>query len=796
MGLSSQPPPGGSSAGNQASARGTVECPSCGKPSESGARFCMHCGASTTPMVHCPTCNQLQPTGTRFCMSCGSAMAGATFHGGLADGAVIEGVWQRSSDEFIRRVEPDDCRTFLGNRIVRIPPGTVGVVVVSGKVERLLPSGEQTTVTLFDRVANFFSGKGGTTAFYLLDLRPIPIPFTVQTRASATGRSIQTQILTSFQIPRGDREAVGMFLTNVLGPRAGFSAGDLYSLLRPEVTRIAGLLLERLGQQGEVRTAETEAELRRILGEQLARRYGLVVDVDIAPLTSTASMSFQLGADTALHTEDGVAVEIDLVVRVQGQHEDFSPARLTPALQVATAARLRRLPMPQLSSSNGFVAIEEALRTDVARELASFGMQLVAINVLDVRSKTGVWLLGARAELVQAQEELGMRRALLAHSGAELDVEALALQQTLRKQEIERGAKLQGLASELESAKAEATLRANATFATDAAAIADRQRRVELQQNAAKLDTAAAKLAAERQLEIDAAARNLAQARRQNSQTDELDELRHRATKDAAAQAARANLTQKELELEAIKQRQQLALESERNRQQVKDSVDALREKNAAVFDDHQKRAALNQELADREEARQIEKLRAMAELDQKMAAQDQAHELKVHESLRGLSERQMIAMQAAKLAQGEGGGAAWAQVLVSGEAQKEKEQRLADELRHGAEVKDLLLKQASSVQGLMQAQLDRMEALAKQAMSATAEQQRSSGAAALYERSMDSMSRVAASRAEPTPVAAQVSVVPPATDGAASTQSCKSCSAPLRAGARFCAACGSAQTP
>jgi methylglyoxal synthase len=572
-------------------------------------------------------------------MSCGSAMAGATFHGGLADGAVVEGVWQRSSDEFIRRVAPDDCRTFLGNRIVRIPPGTVGVVVVGGQVERLLPSGEQTTVTLFDRVANFFIGKGGTTAFYLLDLRPIPIPFTVQTRASATGRSMQTQILTSFQIPRGDREAVGMFLTNVLGPRAGFSAGDLYSLLRPEVTRIAGLLLERLGQQGEVRTAETEAELRRILGEQLARRYGLVVDVDIAPLTSTASMSFQLGADTALHTEDGVAVEIDLVVRVQGQHEDFSPTRLTPALQVATAARLRRLPMPQLSSSNGFVAIEEALRTDVTRELASFGMQLVAINVLDVRSKTGVWLLGARAELVQAQEELGMRRALLAHSGAELDVEALALQQTLRKQEIERGAKLQGLAAELESAKAEATLRANATFATDAAAIADRQRRVELQQNAAKLDTAAAKLAAER---------------RQNSQTDELDELRHRATKDAAAQAARANLTQKELELEAIKQRQQLALESERNRQQVKDSVDALREKNAAVFDDHQKRAALSQELADRDEARQIEKLRAMAELDQKMAAQDQAHELKVHESLRGLSEREMIAMQAAKLAQGE----------------------------------------------------------------------------------------------------------------------------------------------
>jgi hypothetical protein len=34
-------------------------------------------------------------------------MAGATFAGqGLADGAVIEGVWQRGPEEFIRRVMP------------------------------------------------------------------------------------------------------------------------------------------------------------------------------------------------------------------------------------------------------------------------------------------------------------------------------------------------------------------------------------------------------------------------------------------------------------------------------------------------------------------------------------------------------------------------------------------------------------------------------------------------------------------------------------------------------------------
>ena len=106
-----------------------IDCPSCHRPSEPGARFCMHCGASMTPQIHCPACNQLQPTGSRFCMGCGASMAGATYQGGMTDGAVIEGVWTRGPDEFIRRVLPEDCRTFLGSRVVRIPPGTVGVVV-------------------------------------------------------------------------------------------------------------------------------------------------------------------------------------------------------------------------------------------------------------------------------------------------------------------------------------------------------------------------------------------------------------------------------------------------------------------------------------------------------------------------------------------------------------------------------------------------------------------------------------------------------------------------------------------
>jgi hypothetical protein len=89
-------------------------------------------------------------------------------------------------------------------------------------------------------------------------------------------------------------------------------------------------------------------------------------------------------------------------------------------------------------------------------------------------------------------------------------------------------------------------------------------------------------------------------------------------------------------------------------------------------------------------------------------------------------------------------------------------------------------------MQNVMQAQLDRMEALAQRAMEATAERQRDAGAAALHDRSLDAMARVAAARAAPAPVIAALGETAPVR--------CNTCGAALRPEARFCAACGNAQ--
>ena len=160
------------------------------------------------------------------------------------------------------------------------------------------------------------------------------------------------------------------------------------------------------------------------------------------------------------------------------------------------------------------------------------------------------------------------------------------------------------------------------------------------------------------------------------------------------------------------------------------------------------RRAALDASQEDRAQDRQIEKLRAMSDLEKEMLAMEQEHQSRMRDSLRGLDSKEMIAIQATELAKTEGGGAAWAQA-ISGQAE-------ADGLRERLEDKD---QQAQQM-------IDVMERAANLAQGAANQQ--------VYEKSMDAMSTVAASRASPGPAL-----------------SCGSCGAPLRPGARFCGGCG-----
>lgn len=599
-----------------------------------------------TAQVHCPTCNAMTPLGQKFCTRCGGSLEHAGWGEAAPPGAVIDGVWERGGDELIRRVDPEEARRFLGTRTVRVPAGTVGVVLVDGVVDRVLPPGERTSVSLFERVASFFTGRE-RTAFYLVDQRPFPVPYVVRTRPSATGEIVKSQVLVTFMLPKGDRGALAKFIANVVGERTVVATGDLYNLLRPDVVRVAQHVLEREAAGGDISYPDAEAEIRRQLEIAIAARYGLTVDVTLAPLTTVASLDLHLGtglapktrpcascraelpasmrfcdrcghqqppasagsatkmdATTPLFTADGQQVELDLVVRAQGQHDDFTPAKVAPAVVSAVALRLRELAFAELATAPGMRALETVIAPAIAEALTGLGMTLVAVVVLDVRSKTGQWVLAARADLERAAEDVRLGLSWLEQRDTELDLEQLTLARVLRAEQQ----------------------RSDHRYAQQQATIADRERREELADRGAAIDVA----------QIDRTAAVTAAA-------------------DAAALA-----------------RQRTLLEGE---------LAASRARRDADFEELERRKRLELELAALAERQQIEKLRAMAEIDRETSAQDQAHVLARRAGLAGLSPEQMIAIQAAELAKSEGGGAAWAAALAASTGD-----RVADERRHAEE--------------------------------------------------------------------------------------------------------------
>jgi class 3 adenylate cyclase len=69
-------------------ARLSMDCPNCGHPNPSDARFCGSCATPLTGAVPCPDCGAANPAGQRFCNACGEELSTTAGDGNAAVGAL------------------------------------------------------------------------------------------------------------------------------------------------------------------------------------------------------------------------------------------------------------------------------------------------------------------------------------------------------------------------------------------------------------------------------------------------------------------------------------------------------------------------------------------------------------------------------------------------------------------------------------------------------------------------------------------------------------------------------------
>lgn len=725
-------------------------CTSCGTEVGDHDRFCMSCGHPRSGGHTCHDCGAELAPGARFCTSCGTKVASEIPEG---PGYVVDGEWHRAPGEFVRRIPADQMRsafarmlpgvdldaffrgTLVGKLIdtitaktIRVPAGSVGVVMVDGICQRILPPGEQTTVDWLRSLSGVLSGDvagaaaaaaeralhGDRLSFYLVDRRPIPVSFT---REVATGGGALTTVRARTLISVGsDRDSLGTFLNDVVRERDALSAQDLHGRFRADIEQIVADALAAAGAD----LPRAQGEANKQLRGRLSGRTGLGFDVSLAPQAtvhrldlrigdvptpaastcSTCEATVQLGSkfciqcgteqppradtpsDRALFTQDGVQVELDVVLSVQGSDPPTPPADL---IRGAAHRYLRDRDWDSVVSTEGFAALEAALRSAAEEALAALGVRLLALDLVDLRSQAGEWALNARADMERARSEALIGREWLEVEQDKLELQQLTLAMALQQQSTQR----------------------DHAFAQRSAAIDD----------------------ARRQADLDEAERELARKQRRAVHTDAMASGAEAHARALAAANQRAELAEQEAGLQASLARQQAVLEAD---------VDKLRRE--ARLAELQGLAALEADVSDREHRQRVEKIEAMS----------------------GRSEAEILALQATELATQEHGGA-FAEALgkIADASAAARERQRADER---LDAKD------ARVMQLMERMVGAAEE--REAATRTAYRDAADGTRQMAQAAVESHAQVAAAKAATIP--------------------CPSCGTELPAAARFCGGCGS----
>ena len=727
-----------------------TSCASCGEDLAADARFCMACGHPAAGGRTCHDCGAELAPGAGFCTQCGVRVSESDLPPG--PGYVVDGEWHRAPGEFVRQIPADQMRsafarilpgidldaffrgTLVGKvldalqaKTIRVPAGSIGVVMVDGKCKRILPPGEQTTVDwlkeLGGLIAGDISGAAGAAAgrvwgtdrlsFYLVDRRPIPVALT---RDVATGGGTLTTVAARALIAVGTgRDSLGTFINDVVRDRESLSAQDIHVRFRTDVDQAITDALAAAG--GDLSRAQAEAN--KTLNARFRSGTGLSFEVSLAPRNTVHRLDLRIGnvpspsvtpctecgaevalgqkfcvqcghaqptptdgaTGDALFTRDGTQVEIDVVLSVQGPDTPAPPGDL---LRGAAHRHLRDRDWNEIVTTEGFARLEEALRSAADEALQALGARLVALDLIDLRSQAGEWALNARADMERARTEALVGREWLDVESDQIELQELTLALTLRQQAVGREHR----------------------FAMRQAAVAD----------------------AKRQAELDAAERQLAA------------QARDAAHEDAMAAGAQGQARAMQgAEHRAALARQEQALQSDLTRQQAQDEaeVEGLRREG------------------------RLAELRGLAELEAQVSAREHQQRVETISAMEGRSEAEILALQATQLAEQEH-GAAFAEALgkiAEGQAVREERERADARL----DAKD------ERVMGLMERMVGAAEG--KEEAVRTAYQDSADTTRQMAQTAVESHARVAAA----APV-----MVP-----------CTHCGTALPSGAKFCGSCG-----
>jgi hypothetical protein len=793
-----------------------MNCTQCKIDLPVGSKFCPECGTPASQTMQCAHCGEPNPPSAKFCQACGKSLKPAPAPGESPGGAAAPSEDQTS---FAFLLSEEKLRS-VNERPVRIPYGCAAVVLVDGVVTRVqtqVPSKLEAP----GAIGNFFSRladgalalmgqrRQDVRTWIISDFRQLPLityshPLALPAAPDARLR-FEFWLDAHDNPSEADLSSMGVFFQRVLAGRPQISNEEFRKAaiqgLQAALAQLPDAALQETEKQQEVlntlkRTTGISGKCVFLKGRNPTRRY-LEVGAIHEPVackgcgceygreymnklkfceecgTSMAGLDW-IGASTYLQAADGKALVMRLSVLTDAG-ETFDEAAVARAVIGALRPILARKDVATLLEGAELTALAAELNRDLAR---TFKGSLSDFAVLDLKLADQDWIFKTDALIDEEIRKIEAQQKMLAVESRDLDYRDAAFAIRLRGLAQEDGEAVAERRAALESRRSHAALeveehRLQARTDLDIARVD-----ADVAEQRSEMDHAAAQREFERQRQNLVRDRDLNRVLRREDQTDEIERASHEMQLEK--QVARHDIELGDLVGES---------QSRARRREITDQVFEAEEALRLRAQEREQLGRIDEDLADRQNLRQIDKMRAMAELEANMAKQDQEFELNKMQNLKGLDAAQILAMQAAQLVKA--GGEQSAVEIVKSIAES---QAVA---ANSASREDLYAKMLEMKEQAARTAIDSQRAAMEAIMSTNAELARVASTASATanegyreaariaqstnEKSMDSMHRVASVAAGRKPAETRLF-------------NCQKCSASYEGKKKFCPQCGAPQ--
>lgn len=784
-----------------------MNCTNCNASVPDNSKFCPDCGTRfTAATLGCSRCGELQPASSKFCANCGLGFSQPPSIGRSASA-------QTEPQPFVRLLS-DEAMRSLPTDPVSVPYGCAAVIVVDGIVQKIQrqPASEASNGSV---LKGFFRGlsdlvhglvgqnKHQVRTYLFSDYTNLPFVSCsrkLQIPGSSEGR-LRFDVWIDFDQPK--LEAIGLFLHHVLGNRPSLTVQEFHQAATGELTRIlAGFdereLLSRESQDKAldllVRQCGISGQVRFQRGRSLGQRNLEVGQFFSAVQCGGCGTPYRqmtkfceqcgtnlsnadwAGATRGIAAAGGEALVLRLHLLGEMAHgevaPDWSDDAISESIYSMLEPTLRKMPLDSLMTGRALDELNQVL----ARGLYSaFQGQFSEAKVLDVRTAEEDWFFKTDALIADALRKIETDRRLLAVDEGRINYEEAAFAISLRRLQQQDSQELTERRARLASRRDALTLDVD-----------EHQMEVNAALRMEAIDHAAEQDRFNRGRDTLLRDRGLERELRAGDRADETVELRHEQSLERSA-------AQHDVELA------DLAGEA-RSRSRRRDIGDSSFEAEEALRLRASERAQLGnieEDLADRQNQRQVDKMRAMAELEANMARQDQDFELQKIVGMKSLDAQQILAMQAAQLAKVAGAGGA--ADIVKSIAQSQADAASSD-LKE-AMYKQMLEIQERAADKTAQAQREALDTMLRSNSDLTrmnssittnvavGYKEAAQIARSTNEKSMDAMSKVATAAAARKPVRDEAAAEPQL------NSQCGSCDHVYEGKKKFCPQCGAPQS-